>query len=715
MPVHENDKRYLRLLRQFRAGSISKRSTLGKIIICDAMDEEVWRTTEEGKHFKFDNETGEIKAGFGGKHNGKKLGGDWKKSGGGSASSGLSKEQEEKIRQIKADFKNRTTEQISKAHQRISENLKKEQEWVEKYDKLPESMKQQYAEQYKYHSDAIKPLQAQEQAFAEELKARGETAGQEEDESLFINDAMTFIETEDGGPGSGNFGHRGRPGEVGGSGKGGGKAYRTGNKESGYVSIAKAKAFQSIAANARNSKDYNSFVHSLSKEQQQQIKDQHSQSGTKESLRNYTERLRQIMSAPPAKVSGAKFKLVEGSNIAFTYKWDAKAYTDEKTGQVIDTEIEDVIHKQGFDGVPKVVSQEEFDRIVKEHPEMPILLRSFSAPDADTLHDYDKQLEEGAWYVDCGTGGAQYGQGMYAAGVYGENKDLNGAMEEMRHYRELNEERCLENFKPSDHPECDTKVWGDTYFAYDRNNMKSFRKNKPEDGQLVVVRDEFGIVSVAQYRDLGYGKGMWDGQKYDMGLEFSKGNDDWTPLVDSGKVPIPASSTRMMTLDPSAKIISYRDLQDIRNGRINDKKREEIKQKVFENTYKEFASLSPILNDDRVYLMFRARNGMLGKGNGEKYVDAVYWFESLPAKDKKKIADEFITAEVTYRNAVKEHIQRAEAAMPKYSGFWDMGSFAAAMGYDAINSENHGRSGSYTVVLNRTKVILSDQRVKVER
>lgn len=31
----------------------------------------------------------------------------------------------------------------------------------------------------------------------------------------------------DGGPGSGNFGHKGRPGKKGGSGKGGGKHYRS--------------------------------------------------------------------------------------------------------------------------------------------------------------------------------------------------------------------------------------------------------------------------------------------------------------------------------------------------------------------------------------------------------------------------------------------------------------------------------------------------------
>lgn len=48
--------------------------------------------------------------------------------------------------------------------------------------------------------------------------------------------------TLDGGPGSGNWGHVGRPGKVGGSGKGGGKQHRTGTKESGFSSKAKEKA-----------------------------------------------------------------------------------------------------------------------------------------------------------------------------------------------------------------------------------------------------------------------------------------------------------------------------------------------------------------------------------------------------------------------------------------------------------------------------------------
>ena len=53
---------------------------------------------------------------------------------------------------------------------------------------------------------------------------------------------MENVRKEDGGPGSGNWGHGGRPGKLGGSSGGGGKANRTGTKESGFSSEAKKKA-----------------------------------------------------------------------------------------------------------------------------------------------------------------------------------------------------------------------------------------------------------------------------------------------------------------------------------------------------------------------------------------------------------------------------------------------------------------------------------------
>lgn len=79
-------------------------------------------------------------------------------------------------------------------------------------------------------------------------------------------------------------------------------------------------------------------------------------------------------------------------------------------------EIEDVINAQGFDGLPRVVSQEEFEKAVSESGF--IAQRAYSAPDKETLDAYRDQLYNGKWYVDCSVGGARHGQGMYGVADY---------------------------------------------------------------------------------------------------------------------------------------------------------------------------------------------------------------------------------------------------------------------------------------------------------
>ena len=80
---------------------------IGKAVKNHQRDEEVWRSDEDGRHFKIETETGEIKAGFGGKLNGQKADPSKKKgyapSAGslGRASRGTTGGQEEKIAALK--------------------------------------------------------------------------------------------------------------------------------------------------------------------------------------------------------------------------------------------------------------------------------------------------------------------------------------------------------------------------------------------------------------------------------------------------------------------------------------------------------------------------------------------------------------------------------------------------------------------------------------
>lgn len=86
-------------------------------------------------------------------------------------------------------------------------------------------------------------------------------------EGLSVTDAMAFIEAEDGGPGSGNFGHSGRPGLRGGSGKGGGKSYRTGSKESGYTGLRQSGGVRMSEPQAKTVKNVSNKIRNLKNEQ----------------------------------------------------------------------------------------------------------------------------------------------------------------------------------------------------------------------------------------------------------------------------------------------------------------------------------------------------------------------------------------------------------------------------------------------------------------
>ena len=112
-----------------------------------------------------------------------------------------------------------------------------------------------------------------------------------------------------------------------------------------------------------------------------------------------------------------------------------------------DFEIEDVINAQGFDGLPRVVSSEEFDKAVKESSF--IAQRSYSAPSQEILDEYREQLYNGKWYVDCSTGGAQYGQGMYCAADY-TGKLTDGIKAEMKTYKNLGERRFIDELADSE-------------------------------------------------------------------------------------------------------------------------------------------------------------------------------------------------------------------------------------------------------------------------
>lgn len=281
-----------------------------------------------------------------------------------------------------------------------------------------------------------------------------------------------------------------------------------------------------------------------------------------------------------------EYTVVNGVDITQTW---------ERRPDKFDFEINDVIDAQGFDGNPRVVDGDEFDRAVQESGF--IAQRSYSAPDQEILDAYREQLYKGEWYVDCSTGGAQYGQGMYCAADY-TGTLTDGIKNEMEHYRGLGESR-----------------------------------------------------------------------------------------YNGGGV----SYTETFTLSPDAKIVTWREINDIRNGNLDMSYRtKEIERIVASQGFTQ---------DEATFVKYN-----LGTGVSWGEVDAAA--RRLTPERRNELVDKFYQiGEEATRRYNEEHDRRVERARICQEKYHDIGSLAAALGYDAINAENHGQSGSYTVILNRTKVI----------
>lgn len=106
-----------------------------------------------------------------------------------------------------------------------------------------------------------------------------------------------------------------------------------------------------------------------------------------------------------------------------------------------DYDIETALHSQGYDGLPQIVEYDEFkDAMQKSNF---YAERTYSGATPEQVNEFQDMLYNGKFYVDCSTGGAQYGQGMYCASCYDltDSKSLGGIGWEMSHYQGLNANR----------------------------------------------------------------------------------------------------------------------------------------------------------------------------------------------------------------------------------------------------------------------------------
>lgn len=342
-----------------------------------------------------------------------------------------------------------------------------------------------------------------------------------------------------------------------------------------------------------------------------------------------------------------------------------------------DFEIEDVINAQGFDGKPRVVSREEFDEAVKaaNGGNGFIAQRTYSAPDQETLDAYRDQLYNGKWYVDCSTGGAQYGQGMYCAADY-TGKLSDGIKTEMDHYIELQDRRM--GYSSS-------QAITDAKYKYANEERDKIYNSINGEKEQAMFRREFLHTGTREDRSLL--KSLSDDEydeMYDRLAKVKEAGDkaykNATNLSDEdiaamfGIKEHTPHYVETLTLDPTAKIISYKELSTLKSTGVSHKMIE-----------------------------------MTGESEeARKFIELEVGYRRPDYMDVQAWADNLETSE--YRRLRRIAVDLKAEGEKVRGKFEDEGSLAAAYGYDAINAEGHGKSDSYSVILNRTKIIILEDK-----
>lgn len=271
--------------------------------------------------------------------------------------------------------------------------------------------------------------------------------------------------------------------------------------------------------------------------------------------------------------------IVNGKNIVGQFKTEE---TDREDGG-----INRIMDLQGYKGNPKIVTDAEFEQFCKESNFF--AQRTYGGKTKAEVYDFQRQLYSSNWYIDCSVGGAQYGKGMYCAGVYDlkDNVGIKGITEEMQHYIKL---------------------------ARMRNNNYS------------IVED--------------------------------------------------------ITIDKSAKIIKYNDvvpkyMKSI--AKIDEWSSEELL--LYDNYY------DKINKRNIAYQNYIMSSSVKNRSQMSNLYDEYYKYKEEAEKLKNKFTTKMKSS---YRNMENK----------------DISTLAIEMGYDVINAVGHGKSGSYTVILNRTKIII---------
>ena len=183
-----------------------------------------------------------------------------------------------------------------------------------------------------------------------------------------------------------------------------------------------------------------------------------------------------------------------------------------------------------------------------------------------------------------------------------------------------------------------------------------------------------------------YGQGMYCASCYDLtnnqqmgGIGFEMSHYQEIGISKGNGF----SYTEAITIQPDAKIFEL----------PNHVKAEEYISEAYRNAYVRKFATKEQMQQVEEYIDYSTQIMNLTFGEDSDFIDNLYQNRAKATVGIEQLLKDSLTA--------LEDITDGR----KYHGLKNPGVLVAEMGYDAIKAVGHGESGSYTVILNRTKVI----------
>ena len=242
----------------------------------------------------------------------------------------------------------------------------------------------------------------------------------------------------------------------------------------------------------------------------------------------------------------------------------------------------------------------------------------------------------------------------------------------MKHYQELGAERAI------------TEAKGDFVRGLKKKDFEksSYLSGVPlSEQEISVFKKLKSDPNLSGYKLPNDEKAVWQGmidsgKMGKLNLAYEDMTDDFSSSYKA------ASRTETITLDPSAKVVKYNDIVQMRD------------------------------NEGKAYRDNQLSQYAASKGEGCEALFKIQTDQKVENSDFDKVLQWQATNPEEYQAAMSFVIeaQKKASEITFENMNMDIGAYAALKGYDAINAEGHGESGSYTVILNRSKAIILDER-----